>query len=31
MTVKVFLCHHENDARYCDELAKHLRLAGITT
>jgi serine/threonine protein kinase len=27
MTIKVFLCHHENDARYCDELAKHLRLA----
>jgi serine/threonine-protein kinase len=27
MTVKVFFCHHENDARYCDELAKHLRLA----
>ena len=27
MTVKVFLSHHENDARYCDELSKHLRLA----
>jgi serine/threonine protein kinase/O-acetyl-ADP-ribose deacetylase (regulator of RNase III) len=27
MTVKVFFCHHENDARYCDELAKHLRFA----
>jgi serine/threonine protein kinase len=27
MTIKVFLCHHENDARYCDELAKHLKLA----
>ena len=26
MTVKVFFCHHENDARYCDELSKHLRL-----
>ncbi|MEZ4300530.1 MAG: protein kinase [Polyangiaceae bacterium] len=25
MTVKVFLCHHENDARYSDELSKHLR------
>jgi serine/threonine-protein kinase len=28
MTVKVFLCHHENDARYGDELVKHLRSAG---
>lgn len=27
MTVKVFFCHHENDARYCGELSKHLGLA----
>jgi eukaryotic-like serine/threonine-protein kinase len=27
MMVKIFFCHHENDARYCNELSKHLRLA----
>ena len=30
MTVKVFFRHHENDAHYCDELSKHLRLAERT-
>lgn len=27
MTTKLFLCHHDNDARYCDELSKHLKPA----
>ena len=27
MTVKLFFCHHQADAPFCDELAKHLRPA----